>query len=522
VYPTTQDYKNAVYAPSRRVVGKVTFDITDVTAYSDTITITTNGESGSISNKDQIKNRERVRTSNFVTCETNRTKLDGSFSFADDTTNSGELGFVSNVVCGVDGVFATPPTVTVEFGATHSSIGLTVTFDELNNEYAVDYDLATYDSAGTLIKTVSVVGNTDVSDEAFGQADNYKKIVLTIKKWSVGDRRARVSELEFGLVKVYSDNSLIRMNLVEDLDLTSAKLPSAEFSFEVDNLDRAFNILNPTGFYSYLQQRQKVYVSLGLNLDDIRTEFIPLGSYFLSEWISNEGSITASFKARTALDLMSSYSYENLTAVTKSLTQFAKDIFAVCGITDYVIDTSLDTINTNSLVKNKDCKTIMQMIALAGECNVFVGRDSKIYIKPVKTIGTTVDSVNFDNSYNEPQVTLEKIVKKVDVTYWTDLATSGISSTTATGVDEGETLELKENTLINDSTRALAVANWLLAQKNDRRTKHTTNWRGNPALELSDPVSVENSYGANKTALVTKINLSYEGYLKAQTEARGG
>jgi hypothetical protein len=414
-----------------------------------------------------------------------------------------------------------PVTLTVEFNGVHSSAGITVSFDSVLGEYAVDYDVEAYDFNGSLITKVSIVNNTEIIHQALGQLYGYKKLVITVKKWSKPYRRARILEVDFGIVKIYTDDNLIRLNLVEDLDLTSGQIPSAEFRFEVDNADRAFNILNPTGFYKYLQERQSIYAAVGIEHDDGSVNFIPLGEYFLAEWMSNEGALTATFTARTILDVMASYPYENLTAREISLKQLAEEVFAICKVTSYEIDSSLESVMTNGLVKRTDCKTALQMIAIAGCSNIITARTGVIKLVKADTIGEAQDSFTFDNVYNEPQIELGKIVKTAEVTYWEGLEKSSIVSVVVPGINEGETLSLTGNSLINTAGRATVVANWLLSQRNDRRAKYSINFRGNPTHELADVVEIENSYGTDKKALITKLDMSYEGYLSAKVEAKG-
>lgn len=521
MYPTSQAYKDAVYAPARRVTAKVTFDISDVTAAGDVTSITTTTELAPISKKDQINNNARDATYKLATLEQDRFKLDGSFSFADDVTtaNNGEVGFISSALCDATGVFSSAQTLTVVFGGLHSSAGLTVTFDQLNNEYATEFTAAAYNASDVLIDSVSVTGNTLALCPVFGQFLNYKKVVVTITKWNVGNRRARVSEVDFGFIAVYTDDQLISCNLIEEMDMTSALLPSPEFRFTVDNSDRAFNILNPTGHYKYLQQRQEIIAELAVETSADVYEYVPLGKYLLWEWTSEEGSLTASFTTRTNLDLMANYTYERLTPASKSLHALAVEVFATCGITNYSLDLALLSITTNSMAKKTDCKTLLQMIAIAGRCNITVTRSNVITLKQL-SFGAAADTVDFDNIYSEPKIELERIVKQVDVTYWTDLATSGISSAAAAGVDIGDTLKLEQNTLINNSTEATGVANWILAQK-AYRAKYSINWRGNPAQELADVIAIENTYGANMNAMITKTEINYQGYLSARTEAKG-
>lgn len=530
MYSTTQNYKDAIYAPSRMTKAKVTFDISDVTAAGDVSSITTTTEEA-ISNKAQLINKVRQQSYNLATFENDRFILDGSFTFADDViANNGELGFVSQEMCGVhsesscfaeDASFSEPPAITFQFGSTHSSMGLTITFDPAAGEYATEFNVTAYDSSNNIIDSVDVVDNTEVLVTPLGQLYNYKKIVVTIYKWCKPYRRARVVEVDFGVVKVYQDSNLIKASLIEEMDVITSTLPSPEFKFTVDNSSREFNILNPSGIYRYLQERQQVIAEIGVNTG-IAVEYVPLGNYLLWGWTSDEGSLTATFTARTNIDLMSGFSYENLVPKTGySLYDMAVEIFAVCGITNYQIDIALDTVVTQGLVESKNCRDILQMIVLAGCANIFVTRDNVITIKVnPESFGSAVDDIDMDNIYDEAQIELDKIVKSVQVNYFTDLDTSVSVIVDNTGITKGDVLKLEANTLINMEARATAVANWILREKN-RRAKYSVNWRGNPAHELNDVVTVENSYGTSKKAMITKNSLEYQGYLRAKTEARG-
>jgi hypothetical protein len=614
MYQTSNQFKDAVYAPSRTVKAKVTFGINDVTAYGDVSSI--EGSIASYSKINQIANRVREPSYKLATYEDNLFSLDGTCTFADENLlYNGETGYVSAKLCdslcrfstpfkgmllngdtpipniqfsirntitnnwydctsdangifsythvpdgaytiegvwinptwhtlaaktfnlsnglesgiaeleiniaGYSGPVKAPVTLTVEFNGAHSSAGITVTFDSVLGEYAVDYDVEAYDFSGNLITKVSIVNNTEIIHQALGQLYGYKKLVIIVKKWSKPYRRARILEVDFGIVKIYTDDNLIRLNLVEDLDLTSGQIPSAEFRFEVDNADRAFNILNPTGFYKYLQERQSIYASVGIEHDDGSVNFIPLGEYFLADWTSNEGALTATFTARTILDIMASYPYENIDAREISLKQLAEEVFAICKVTSYEVDSSLESVMTNGLVKRTDCKTVLQMIAIAGCSNIITTRTGVIKLVKADTIGDAQDSITFDNVYNEPQIELGKIVKTAEVTYWEDLDKSSIVSEVVMGINEGETLSLTENTLINTVGRASMVANWLLSQRNNRRAKYSISFRGNPTHELADVVEIENSYGTDKKALITKLDMSYEGYFNAKVEGKG-
>lgn len=515
MYNTSTEYKEKVYAPERETKARVTFDFSDVNALSDVTTINSPAQFA-LSNKIQLIDRKR-EINKLVTFEPGRFKLDGSFSFA-DINNLGEVGFCGNELCGVDGVFVNNQVLEFILGTNqHNSAGLTLTFDVLNEEYAVDFSVNVYNGV-TLVKTVTITDNVDVQPIILGPFDNYSKIEIIITKWNMGQRRCRVSELDFGFFRVYTDNNLIKLNYIEDLDLTSSQMASSELKFTFDNSNKEFNILNPNGFSKYLQEQQKLLAEIGVVIGGI-VEYVPLPEMLLREWQSDEGSLTTTFTARWIIDKMGVYFYENLTAKSNyTLYDLAAAIFSLCGINDYIIDISLQNIPTSALVEKTDCKNVLQMIAIASCSVVYVNRDNKIVIEPVYMQNTAVDIIDLDNMYKVPQISLDEIVKTVEVSYYADLDTNAVVTVNNSNVLEGKVLTVN-NTLINTSARATAVANWLLAQKN-LRAIYTANWRGNPAQELGDTIAIESGYNITKRTLVTKTELEYSGYLRGKTEAR--
>lgn len=517
----SNEYKESVYAPIRTTKGRVTFDISDVTARGDVNDISTTTES-ILSNKQQLINQKREQSFNLATWEPNRFKLDGSFVFPDDSiSNNGELGFVSDNLCNENGIFELEPTLIFTFGGPHSSMGITLTFDVLNEEYATEFIINAYDENDNVILSEDVTDNTDVQVAVIGQFYEYKKIEVIIKKWSKPYRRARVAEVDFGVVRVYTDNNLIKMDYVEEIDIITKNLPSAEFTFTVDNSNKDFNILNPDGFYKALQERQVVIPEIGIVIGP-STEYVQLGNYYLMEWVSDEGSLTSTFTTRNIIDLMSSYDYENLTPKTNyTLYDMAEEILAICGVSNYEIDLALQNIFTKGFIKSNNCRNILQYIAIAGMCNVYVDRDNKVILKQSPlALGNPIDTIDLDNMYQEPKIELDKIVKSVSVFYYSDLETSQVYTEERLDIKEGDNLKVDGNTLINTLTQAENVAKWILRQMN-YRAKYTVNWRGNPAHELNDIVTIEDAYNQNRNAIITKIELTYQGYLKGRTKARG-
>jgi hypothetical protein len=519
MYPTSAEFKEAVYAPVRSSAMRVTFDITDVTAYDDVDSISAADQEAVISNVDQISDRERVPSTNIATHELGRFKLDGSFSFPSSTAAlNGEVGYVSDSLSGADGFFAVPLRIDIAFTGYHSSAGLTITFDPVNNEWAEDFAVTVYDVDMTEIAYVHVTGNTNVIAEPLGNLSNYTFIRIDIEKWCKPNRRGRVIEVDYGIVRVYADDSLTSASWIEELDMFSATGPASEFIFSIDNSGREFNILNPTGFYAYLQERQKVYVDIGVQVES-SYQYVPLGEFYLADWTSEDNSMIATFKAQSIVDLMASYDYEQLTSVSRTPAAFIAYLFSLCGVTDYYIDPTISTTPLGCRAKRTDCKTALFMMASAYQCNVFITRSGQVRV--VKMVdGAAVDRIDFDNTYTEPKVELDRPVRLCVVTYWTSVDTVGGRVTVPTMLNTGDILELANNTFIETASQASQVANWMTDQAY-AKAKYSIDWRGNPAHELMDYVGIENSYGDDKEAWLTRIELNYDGALRGRTQARG-
>lgn len=525
MYSVAQNIKDSIVAPSRLVKGRVTLDISDLTAYIDVSSIYSNGDFA-LSNINQINDNIGETSYLQSTWETNRTLLNGIFSFADSTiVNNGQMGYVSDEICNQSGVFVNFQTIFIFFFNVHTSIGLTIIFDEITKEYATEFEIFFYNSSNSLINRKYVTGNTLTEYVLNSTVTNYKWIGIRIDKWSVGNRRARVAEVDFGVVKRYTDDTLISFNFIDDMDLSSSTVPTTELKFVVDNSDRAFNILNPTGFYTALKKQQRVEAELGIEVNGL-IKYIPLGKFLLADWQTDEGALTATLTAQTNLSTMSNFTFEQLNAQninTYTLKTMAEAVFAVCGITNFEIDSSLGNIYSKGLVKSTDCKTVLQMIALASCANIYVTRDNKIRIVVSSTTnnGSRLATITLDDMFDEAKIKLDQEVKSVVISYFNNVDTGVEVVITDPNVSSGQKLELKSNTLINTSARATIVANWLLTQKAYRAT-FETNFRGNPTFECNDFIGINNTYGnVAQDTIITRVEYDYQGYLSGKLQSRG-
>lgn len=538
----SKKFKEAVYAPTRKTTAKVSFEILDNEAYNDnTPTVTSEAP---ISRINQLTNKIRSMSHKYATFERDYFKLDGSF-YIPPKPNEGdsELGWWSGDISDENGIFNPYQVLEFNFTEEHNSMGLTITFDTMAKEYASDFDIEVYRLDGTLVHKESVISNNKSTYVMVKGLDNYGKIVIIIKKWVKPYRRARVTEVDFGVIHDYENDKLIKLNIIEEMNIISDKIPSNEIRFTIDNSNKEFNILNPEGFYRFLKERQEVKASIGVEVSENEFEFVPMGKFYLTDWQSDEGALTTTFIARDIFELLENKEYTSIN--NTNLYDLAEDILTKAGVEDYYIDPKLKDIPTNGFEKPLNSRKALQYLGIAGKSAVYQDRQGVLQIKQFKTLderdtqyinfagpdmytgmvypmadeGYDMKNITFDNVYREPQIKLDKLLyslimvvhngeEKQEVTFYNQ------------GIKDGVSFKI-DNPLINTFEHAEDVANWIIEEYNLRGI-YTINWRQNPCLECGDIVLVEDSYGAKKLSRIIKQEFEYAGYLSGKTETKGG
>lgn len=531
-------------SPIRQTSARVTFELIDPNAYTD-LTILTSDEC-LLSSSKQLTNKARRTSYNFATLEPDFFKLDGSFSMVDPEYLDDEVGYISNLICNQRGEFEKPIFLEFVFKEWISSPGLTLTFDTDLNEFADSFRIEVYrDDA--LIHVKEVTGNLHSIYELEESLDRYTKVRITVSKWCRGNRRARVVEVDFGLLKVFNDRELIKVDLLEELDTINNVIASNELRFTIDNQDRSFNILNPTGIYRFLKERQEVTCEFGVKVDEQRVEMVKMGSFYLDEWQVDEGALTASFTAYDITQMLERYDYESDSSYTTSAYALCVVILNHCRIKKYKIDESLRTIYLNQQSESITCREALQLIAIASLSVVYQDREGYLRIEPLEGIikreryicyageeaitGVSIPeidheayikTIDLDNAYSVPQIKLSTSIEQVVVHYKVNQEerTYQLNSTLSRSIQlEGKTATLT-NSFIADEETAKKVAFWLLEELK-LNAEYTSNWRGNAAFECGDRIFIEDGFKTIFQSRIIKQEFDYSGYLKCTTTTKG-
>lgn len=448
----------------------------------------------------------------YATLEHNIWPLNGTAHIVPNSGPYGNNGFIGNELSGNDGTYSVAPTITIQFSEVFNAVipGITVTWAPSYNEYASSFKITAYnDTAQVFTKTVTE--NEEITSVVEGDIQGYNRIVIEVLEWCKPSRRARIEQIIVGVEKIYGKFELMSYGHDMFVDPMSAELPKSEITFEIVNLNGEYNPDNPQGAEKYLMERQAITARYGYKLNG-SVEWIKAGTFYMSEWDTPQNGITATFKARDALEFMSDTytgpSTGTLAEIANSAFQQADLPSMPDGSNRWEIDSSLSSITaaeTADLSENSIAE-VLQYVANAACCVFYQDRDGMLHIEPLGS-GTTDYEINRFNSYSNSEISLTKQLKAVNVNDGAAVLTVGAT---------GETQDIS-NPLIT-AERAAVVAQWVADYLENRKILSGA-FRADPRLDPLDRVTNENQF-AESTVLVTEIQYTYNGAFRGNYEGR--
>lgn len=515
---------------------EISLDITDPVAQKDATS--SSKDSAYISDTTELTSEVNKPMRSYSTLEQNIWLLNGKREMIPET-NYADGGYVGNVLSNEECVFDTKiPTIDIEFNKVHTQIipGITITWGTVYNEYADHFIVTAYNGA-SIVARKEIQGNQSIVSVVELDIVNYNRITIEIISWCLPNHRARIDDIFIGLNKVYSKRDLFKFSHSQSVDPISSSLPKNEIKFSIDNSDNSYNPYNIDGLAKYLTARQEVKTRYGLKLNDNTIEWIKGGSYYLSEWYANQNGISAEFVARDILEFMSAtYTeseddyYDRTTSTFKERTLYdlALKVLSQAGLPlnvdgskKWVIDGSLENINTTAPLPKDTFANCLQLIANAGCCVLYPDRDGIIHIEPIDNSETDYE-INSFNSYSKSEITLSKTIKQINVEKYTySMGEKGVEDSIIEIVssfgDTGEIITI-DNPLITSSDRADAVGKWIGNYLKNRITLKST-VRADVKLDALDIVSNANDYGVNRVRM-TNVKFEFNGAFRGSGEGR--
>lgn len=479
------EYYAAITADARRILLRAVIDIIspDI-VYGD-------AESSSMSpysKPEQLHDKDMGDLARYETLELNRWLLNGSFSALpnnpQDTT--GQMAYMSDVVCGEDGTFSPAVWLEQPFSGVSILQACSVYFPSAPEDgFPVNFTIDVM-QGGTSYFSRTFTGNTETQIDLDGfTVNNPDAIRVTVTKWSLPYRRFRTVEILPGIYEVWDNSILASFSVVQQANFASLALPYGTCNLSMDNLDRRFEPRNKQGIFKSIEERQGIEVSIGVVMPDGSTQYQPTGVYYqyAGGWKTGENGLTMEWQLVDIIGLLTGRQYIPPTTLPTTLSGWATSLVSQLGVNfadSYIVDPNYAdialTVSSADEVTGKSCGDILMWICQAS--GTFARADNttgKLAIEPLWSEGS---KMTLDNMETYPVMKANDDLAAIIFTLPSgQYVVSGNSTASSATVSV-------QNPFITTQEQALKAARLILATYGGNQ--YETTGRGNPASEIGD------------------------------------
>lgn len=498
-------YKSAVTAATRRVRVRVPLRIVSPDLQYGDVTATT---SAPVSRPEQIHDDETDLSDRYASLEEGRWLLDGTMDILeDDYSFPGQVGYVSEDICGEDGVFLTPQVVTLGISGVETLQAVTVYFPGGTLDgVAADFTVEVM-QGGTAYHTETVTGNTKTKILVSGfTVYTPDTIRLTVTKWSIPFRRVRIAEIYPGFAEAWTEDNLSPLSIKMQASINAMSMPYGTASMTMDNIDRLFDPRNKSGLFLSLEARQEVPIQFGVELPNGSTEWMPCGTYYQQDgaWTTTDDGMTMRWDLVDIVGLLAGRSFVAPDTLPTTLDGWAAELVSQLGtsfVGRYTVDPDYSTkevTTTQAEITGKNCGDILRWLCQA--TGTFARADAETGYLALEPLWSQGNEYTLDNLQSIPTVAandnLASIIFKLD----TDFLVSGNTSNSANTVTV-------DNPFLADQTAALEAARHILTAYGGN--KLTTTGRGDPSSEIGDVVTIQLDSSNATTARLMSQTFEY-------------
>lgn len=483
---TSTAYQAAITGDSRRVLLRALISIIDPDiTYG---AVTSSGEAP-FSQPAQVYDKDVDQGPAYATLERNRWLLDGTFRiYPDNYQGVGQQGFAGDILSGDDGTYETPPWVQLNFANVSILQALSVYFPNADQDGVADTFTVEVLQGGTAYYTKTITGNTERQIDLDGFTVQVPDAIrVTVAKWSLPGRRIRTLEIIPGLFETWDGNMIAEFNVVQQASFSSASLPYGTCTLKMDNLDRRFEPRSKDGVFQSIEERQGITVSIGVELPDGGSEYMPVGIYYQAAggWTTGDNGITMQWDLVDIVGLIADREYIPPATLPTTLEGWVASIVAQLGANFtglYTVDPNYaQTALTCALadVQGKTCGDILRWACQA--TGTFPRADSETGKLAVEPFWSQGNQLTLDNLVNYPIMRANADVGALIFTLNDGNQTQYVVSGTSAASSETLTIQ---NPFIKTQAQALTAAKLILATYGGNQLE--TTGRGDPSSEIGD------------------------------------
>ena len=500
------------YADRRYIEPEASFELIDIDA-ADTATVTADAYLP-FSKPAQLIDKVTHMSQKVTTAEPGEWLLDGSYAPINQDSNNGEVGVWSEAMSDASG--AVSYSLTIDLSEPASFRAITLVFDDATNNCVSDFSLTAYDAAGDVIKTQNTTGNTKATVIVDFAIENCSKLIFTATKTSKPQRHVRLCEVLFGYLRIFDSDDIVSVSYEYDSSVYSENLPSNKMTLTLDNLDRRYNIINPTGIYKFLQKGQGLNGAVLLN-----NSRVSMGRFYFSSAASDDNAMSVKVTAYDKAYILDDIDCKIGASGTWTVSEAVAAVITASGLSINTIIPSdiASRVVGKAIPSNASCREALRLIAQAAMCVCFFNRFDELEFTNID-IEQAFDKLDNNNMTDYPTVTDNGLINSVFISAKDEFSEEKTENTyTASDIGEGE--DEKQLKVTNALVTSETVAQWILAQVKFR-INYEIEEQGNPARDVQDVINIADVYGEDKNGVVIKqtitVGTGLTGKIKAVTK----
>lgn len=346
----------------------------------------------------------------YATYEPNYWLLDGNYKFLPVNVATAHAGWISASLSDGTGTFTVAPVLTVTFQNVHNIDGITLHFDSYSGDYASSVKIQWYDGSNSLI-SAATYSPTSVEFSVEQTIANFKKIVMTFYSTNRPNRYLRMKKIDYGPLIYFGAGNIRQASLVEEIDMQGGEARYNTLDIRLISSNDQFSIINPGGYYQYLQQRQPVVVH-----EWVDNQLIFIGQFYVDTW-KNITDRDIAFHCIDLMGVMDTITYRGGLFSAKSITTVLDEMLIPIHI-PYELDASLSSATITGWIPYGSYREALQQIAFAAGAYVDCSRSGAVRMRAVRIAAA---SPYYDDTITKAQkgidqaLTLRSLVTGVEI-----------------------------------------------------------------------------------------------------------
>lgn len=466
-------------------------------------------DESTVSNLEQVHNDVETPI-NIATLEPDRWALDGTFEAYDPDAEQ-EVGFVGELLSDDDGTFSKNQYVEVSLSGVEVLRTITVFFGQAESDgFPVDL-LIRVKKGGKWVSDTAITDNGRQTVVVSGlEVFNPEAIRVRVNKWSCPARHVRVVEILPGAYEEWNEDSIINATIQHRGDPSCLTLPYGTLDLSVENLDRRFAPNEPNEIFDSVTGRQRVDVSVGLEIDG-EYHWTRNGTYYQNgnSWKLENGGLTMSWSLVDVMGLLSNRHFIHSGTLPTTVGGWVQAIAGQLGgdiarrftVDHEYIDKPL-TIPSGGELENIKCGDLLRYVCMAS--GLWPRADMQTGFIAVEPLWNQGNAYSADNMEKYPTVSDNPEIGTFNIQV-NDGSTGKFSFD---GLEDGSKSVTINSPFVGTTEEAIELGRNLL--KWGGGSKLAVTGRGNPSSEVGDLCAVETEFSKLVTARMVEQKLSFK------------